>query len=156
MLYRSKYGLLIDNTVVEGCCVDIILLTDSTNAYILEVQDKYYLYITDTKNRRHVPELMEKFDTKELALIYASEFWSSREVVVSFMEKYERTRNKPATERQIQTTGGNVTTHGETMWYFAKMTCYNRMKNVVKQLLGKNVKEKVSEFETLKIGTMKG
>lgn len=151
MLYRSKYGLLIDNTVVEGCCVDIILLTDSTNAYILEAQDKYYLYITDTKNKRHVPELIEKFDTKELALSYASEFWSCREVVIRYSEQYERTRNRPATERQIETTQGNATTYGETTWYFAKKTCYNRMKNVVKQLLGKNVKVKDSELELLKI-----
>lgn len=150
MMYKNKYGLLINETVVEGCHVDIILLTDSTHAYVLEAQDKYYLYITDTKNKRHVPELIEKFDTKELALIYASEFWSTREVVIRYSEQYEKVRNKPATERQIQATQGNATTYGETTWYFAKSICYGRMKNVIKQLLGKKVKTKTNELEQLK------
>jgi hypothetical protein len=150
MLYKNQYGLLINETVVEGCHVDIILLTDSTHAYVLEVQDKYYLYVTDIKNKRHVPELMEKFDTKELALTYASKFWSTREVVIRYSEQYEKVRNKPATERQIEVTKGNATTYGETTWYFAKSFCYNRMKNVVKQLLGKKVKTKTNELEQLK------
>lgn len=150
MLYKNKYGLLINETVVEGCYVDIILLTDSTHAYVLEAQDKYYLYITDTKNKHHVPELIEKFDTKELALTYASEFWSTREVVIRYSEQYEKVRNKPATERQIQATQGNATTYGETTWYFAKSICYSRMKNVIKQLLGKKVKIKANELEQLK------
>lgn len=150
MLYKNQYGLLINETVVEGYHVDIILLTDSTHAYVLEAQDKYYLYITDTKNKRHVPELIEKFDTKELALVYASEFWSTREVVIRYSEQYEKVRNKPATERQIQATQGNATTYGETTWYFAKSICYSRMKNVIKQLLGKKVKTKTNELEQLK------
>ena len=145
--------MLINNTVINECETKVILLTQSTHAYIVHVNDKYYLYITDIKNPRHVPELMEKFDTEEDVLRFAEEFWSERKIVKKYYESFIETEDTPATERQLETTNGIASTYGETTWYFAISKCRKRMKPIITILqsgITESKKKKLSELEKLK------
>ena len=94
--------MLINNTVINECETKVILLTQSTHAYIVHVNDKYYLYITDVKNPRHVPELMEKFDTEEDVLHFAEEFWSERKIVKKYYESFIETEDGVSKEEKIK------------------------------------------------------
>ena len=139
--------MLMDKLYVKQCETEVILLTNSTHAYLVNVNDKYYLYITDTKNARHVPELLKTFNTKQDAVLFVEEFWSTRKIVLQYQAKFETTQDKPATDRQIETTQGNATTYGETTWYFAKAKCQQRMKLIV-EILKSGIEEIPDRKET--------
>lgn len=145
--------MLINSTKVNECETEIILLTKSTEAYLVNVEGQFHLYITDVKNPRHVPEKMHTFSTKEDAMYFIHTFWSERKIVAKYIEAFHETEDKPATERQIKSTKGNALTYGETTWFFAKSRCQKRMKLIVVALQSgiQEVRDtKQTELEKLK------
>ena len=139
--------MLIQRMNVKQCETDVILLTKSTHAYLVHVEEQHYLYVTDIKNQRHVPVLLATFNSGDEAIAFIEEFWSQRKIVQQYEASFLNTQDKPATDRQIETTQGNATTYGETTWYFAKAKCQQRMKLIV-ELLKNGIQELPDRKET--------
>ena len=139
--------MLIQKMNVKQCETDVVLLTKSTHVYLVHVEEQHYLYITDIKNQRHVPVLFAIFNSNDEAIIFIEEFWSQRKIVQQYETSFLNTQDKPATDRQIETTQGNATTYGETTWYFAKAKCQQRMKLIV-ELLKNGIQELPDRKET--------
>ena len=141
--------LLMQEHEVNGYKINIILLTDTVQAYLLEINDEYSLYITDTKDYAGQVDFIKSFKSKIDALKFAHEKWSTVVQIEDYKKKFEYIKNRKATKKQIESTYGQATTMAEATWFFAKRTCYFRMKDVIEEKLGKEVKKTKTVKEEL-------
>ena len=128
---HGKHELLWQDHEVNGYWVRIVLLTNDIHAYLLEFDERYYLYLDDTSEYNGKVELLREFDSKIDATEFMHEFWAYREEVQDFKKIYESTKDRKASAKQVESTHGIATTHGEAMWFYAKRTCYFRMKGII-------------------------
>lgn len=141
---HGKHELVWQDHDINGCWVRIVLLTDDIHAYLLEFDGRYYLYLDDTSIYGGKVELLREFDNKTEAIEFMHEFWAYRGEVQDFKKIYESTKNKKASAKQVESTHGIATTHGETMWFYAKRTCYFRMKGIISNKKGQATRKKNS------------
>lgn len=141
--------LLIQEHEVNGYKIDIILLTDTVQAYLLEINNEYNLYITDTKDYAGQVDFIKSFKSEIEALKFAHDKWSTVIQVEDYKKKFEYMKNKKATKKQIESTYGQATTMTEATWFFAKRHCYFRMKDIIEEKLGNEVKRSKTVKEEL-------
>lgn len=127
----GEHELLWQDHEVCGCWIRVVLLTDAIHAYLLEFDGRYYLYLDNASDYDGKVELLREFDSKTEAIELMHEFWAYRSEVQDFKKIYERTKDRKASAKQIECTHFIATTHGETMWFYAKRTCYFRMKGII-------------------------
>lgn len=144
---NGRNSLLMKDHEVNGCYIKIILLTQCIHAYLLEFNEKYFLYLTDTSEYDGRVDLLKEFDDKNDALKFAHEFWIVRDEVQDYKEYYSKVKDKKATQKQIESTRGTATTFGEATWYFAKRTCYWRMKNIISSKKGQATRKRNKELK---------
>ena len=137
---HGEHELVWQDHDINGCWVRIVLLTDDVHAYLLEFDGRYYLYLDDTSTYDGKVELLREFDNKIEAIEFMHEFWAYRGEVQDFKKIYESTKDKKASAKQVESTHGIATTHGETMWFYAKRTCYFRMKGIISNKKGKKTR----------------
>ena len=145
----GKDSLLMQSHEVCGCWIKIVLLTESIHAYLLEFDNRYYLYIDNTREYNGKAEFIKEFDEKAQALQFMHEFWNCRAEVQEFKDYYNKVKDKKASEKQIASTKGLAVTFSDATWYFAKRTCYFRMKNIIIGKKGMATKKRNSELKRL-------
>lgn len=130
--------------------ITIVLLTEKVHAYILEYDSKFELYLADVQvNNANSDEatLVKVFEQLQDAINYIIYTWSELLEVLEYWKKFLFTKDKPATQKQVYATCGEAANHGEVTWFFAKRTCYYRMRDVINIKLGKPVNKQQTQKE---------